>query len=200
MKKLMLAVSVMMSLNVEAKPKVDKVSEDNVFYVYQDKGSKKNHFIPSGWMGSTRGMKLDDAWKSDCLDGLTCIKLTYDPKNSQDGWHGLFWQATPNNWGNKTGGYNLKGYKRLTFWARADQENVTINEFKVGGIKGEVSIDTDDVSIGPITLAQDWKKYEIDLTDKNLEHINGGFCYATADNVIPEKGMTMFLDEIRYEK
>ena len=200
MKKLMIAVSVALSMNVYAKPKVDKVSDDNVFYVYQDKGSKKNHWIPSGWMGSFSGIKFNDAWKEDCLDGMSCIKIDYNPKNTIGAmWHGIYWQHVANNWGNKAGGFDMKGYKRVTFWAKAGEDNTTINEFKIGGITGEFS-DSDSASIGPITLTKDWKKYEIKLDGLDLQKIIGGFCYATADDVIPEKGMTLFLDEVRYEK
>ena len=184
-----------------AKDKPAKMADDKVFYVYANKSDKKNHYIPSGWMGSYKGIKFDDAWKVDCIDGPTCIKITYDPRNVQgDGWHGIYWQATPSNWGNKAGGYDMSGYKRITFWARSDQDNTTINEFKFGGISGEVSSDSGSASVGPITLTKDWKKYVIDVGSENMSHINGGFCYATADNVIPETGMSLYLDEIRYEK
>lgn len=200
MKKLMLAVSVMLSLNVEAKPKTDKVSDENVFYVYQDKGSKKNHFIPSGWMGNYGDFKFDDNYRTDCLDGLSCIKITYQTRNTQGaGWGGIYWVTPAGNWGSKPGSIDLSGYKRLTFWAKADTENVTINEFKMGGITGEFG-DSDTASIGPIMLTKDWKKYTIDLKDLNLSKIIGGFCFATADDVVPEKGYVMQLDEIRYEK
>lgn len=199
MKKLMLAVSVMLSLNVYAKPKADKVSENDVFYVYQEKSGRKNHFIPSGWMGDFGDLKLNDNYRNDCVDGATCIEWKYSAEGKQSAyWTGVFWQQPANNWGSKAGGFDLTGYKKLTFWAKAATDNVRIEEFKVGGITGEFG-DSDSASIGPIVLSKDWKKYTIDLADKNLSHIIGGFCWAANKDNNPT-GFTMYLDEIRYEK
>lgn len=188
------------AVGAQAKDKVVKLANDKVFYVYQDKGSKLNHYIPSNWMGNYGSMKFDDAYKTDCVDGLTCVKIAYLMNNAQSaGWAGIYWAHVANNWGEKSGGYDLTGYKRLTFYAKADQDNVTINEFKMGGIAGEHG-DSDSQSIGPIVLTKDWKKYTIELADKNLSHIIGGFCFATANDVVPENGFNLFLDEIRYER
>jgi hypothetical protein len=184
-----------------AKEKPVKMDDSKAFYVYAEKGSKKNHYIPSGWMGNYGDFKFDDANKTDCVDGLTCIKITYSSKNTQGaGWGGIYWVHPAGNWGEKSGGFDLSGFTRLTFWARADQDNVTINEFKMGGITGEFG-DSDSASIGPITLTRDWKKYEIKFEPSaNLKHIIGGFCFATANDVVPENGYSMYLDEVRYEK
>lgn len=186
--------------SIYAKEKQSNLSDDKVFYVYQDKGSKLNHFIPSGWMGNYGDLKINDAYKGDCLDGLTCIEITNSVKNTQGaGWAGIYWQQPANNWGTKAGGFDLTGFKKLTFWAKALTDNVTINEFKIGGITGEFG-DSYSVSIGPVTLTRDWKKYEIKLDPALLTHIIGGFCFATANDAVPEKGYTIYLDEIRYEK
>lgn len=169
------------------------------FYVYQDKGARGNHFIPSGWMGDYGDLKLDDGSTTDPADGKTAIKWTYTPKGAQGAnWTGVFWQTPANNWGEKPGGLDLSGFKRLTFWARVEKGTAIISEFKVGGITGEHG-DSDAQSIGPVTLTEKWTKYTIDLKDKNLEHIVGGFCWAANKDNNPN-GFVLFLDEIRYEK
>lgn len=182
-----------------AKEKPSKLADEKVFYIYQDKGSPKNHFIPSGWMGDFGDLKLDVGDKTDPVDGVTSVKWTYTAESKQgNNWAGAYYQIPANNWGDKAGGYDLKGFKRLTFWARGATDNVRIEEFKVGGITGEFG-DSDSASIGPIVLTKDWKKYTIELGDKDLQHIIGGFCFAANKDGNPT-GYTMYLDEIRYEK
>lgn len=169
------------------------------FYVYSDKGSPLNHFIPSGWMGDYGDLRLNDADVTDPANGKTAIKWTYSAKATQGAnWTGAFWQYPANNWGDKAGGYDLSAYKRLTFWARGSKGGEKIAEFKVGGITGEHG-DSDSASIGPIELTKDWKKYTIDLADKNLASMIGGFCWAASRDDNPS-GFDLFLDEIRFEK
>lgn len=177
---------------------VEQVKPDN-FYVYADKSDSRNHYIPSGWMGDYGDLRLNDADTTDPADGKTAIKWSYSAKATQGAnWTGAFWQNPANNWGSKMGGYDLTGYKKLTFWARGAKGGERIAEFKVGGITGEHG-DSDASSIGPIDLTKEWKKYTIDLADKNLSKIIGGFCWAASrdDNM---DGFDLFLDEIRFEK
>ena len=181
------------------KPAQKKADDSQVFYVYAEKSDKKNHFIPSGWMGDYGDLKLDDNYRTDCLDGATCVKWTYSALGAQGmNWAGVYWQQPANNWGTRAGGYDLKGYKRLTFWAKGAADGVRIEEFKVGGITGEFG-DSDAESIGPIVLTKDWKKYTIELGEKQLQHIVGGFCWAANKDNNPT-GFTLYLDEIRYER
>lgn len=168
------------------------------FYVYQDKGARVNHYIPSGWMGDYGDIKLDDSSATDPADGKTCIKITYNAKAAQGAnWAGVFWQHPANNWGEKPGGFDLSGMKRLTFWSRGERGGEKIAEFKTGGITGEHG-DSDSSSIGPITLTKDWKKYTIDLADKNLSHIVGGFAWSASRDDNPD-GFAFYMDEIRFE-
>ncbi len=174
-------------------------STPDVFYVYDDKGSPKNHFIPSGWMGDYGDLKISDADATNPKSGKTAIKWTYSGEAKQGAnWAGAFWQNPANNWGEKMGGYDLSAYKRLTFWARGAKGNERIAEFKIGGISGEHG-DSDAASIGPIELTKDWKQYTIDLADKNLAHIIGGFCWSASRDDNPD-GFVIFLDDIRFEK
>lgn len=178
--------------------KAVKAPAENVFYVYSDKGARVNHFAPSGWMGDYGDLKLNDAWTENCADGKSCIRWVYSAAATQGAnWAGVFWQQPPNNWGSKPGGFNLEGFKKLTFWARADGD-AHIAEFKVGGITGEFG-DSDAQSIGPIDLTKEWKRYTIDLAGKDLKNIIGGFCFSASRDDNP-KGYTLYLDEIRFEK
>ena len=57
---------------------------------------------------------------------------------------------------------------------------------------------SDAASIGPITLENKWKKYDIDLAGKDLKKIIGGFCWAASRDDNPN-GFVLYLDEIRFE-
>jgi hypothetical protein len=186
----------------DAKLKKEEAKINLPFYVYADGGSLDNHFIPSGWMPATaaKDLKFDPSWKNLPFSGNSCIRVEYR-NNSGTRWAGIYWQQPANNWGTvANAGYNLQGAAKLTFWVRGDKGAEVINEFKVGGISSGDYGDSDSVSIGPITLTKDWKKYEIDLRGKDLSHIIGGFCWATNIDVNDPQGIVFYLDEIKYEK
>ncbi|MDR2426613.1 MAG: hypothetical protein LBD46_05485 [Endomicrobium sp.] len=168
------------------------------FAVYVENASKENHYAPSGWMGDYGDIKINLANTEKPRSGNTCIKITYSGKMTQGaGWAGIYWQHPANNWGEKKGGYNLTGAKKLTFWARGAVGDEKIAEFKVGGITGEFA-DSDSMSIGPIELTKEWQKFTIDLKDKDISHIIGGFCWAASKDDNPN-GFTIFLDDMIYE-
>lgn len=197
MKRVFAALLLIVPVALHAAPKKSVASD--YFYVFSDKGAREStRFAPSGWMGDYGDLSYKDAWTENCADGRTCIQVKYSAKGAQGAnWAGIFWQNPPNNWGEKIGGYDLSAFKRLTFWAKSP-DKAKIAEFKVGGITGEHG-DSDAASIGPVELSGDWKKYTIDLADKNLAHIVGGFCFSASRDDNPN-GYTMYFDEIRFEK
>jgi hypothetical protein len=168
------------------------------FYVYADQGYFKNHFIPSGWMGDVGDVKIADAWPDKPYSRKTSIRIIYTAEKKQGaGWTGIYWQDPANNWGNLKGGYDLSGATKLTFWARGEKGGEVISEFKIGGIRGEIS-DSASVSIGPVTLTPEWKEYTIDLKNEDLSLIIGGFSFVISSMENPQ-GATFYLDEIAYE-
>ncbi|MDD5658368.1 MAG: hypothetical protein PHF00_14045 [Elusimicrobia bacterium] len=168
------------------------------FYVYLDNASKKNHFVPSGWLGDYGDLKLNPAWTENTHGGSTCIKITYSARMTKNaGWAGIYWQNPVNNWGEKKGGFDLSGASRLSFWARGDKGDEKISEFKMGGISGEFP-DSDTKMIGPVPLTKEWQKFTIDLKGKDLSHIIGGFCWSASKDDNPN-GFTIYLDDIVYE-
>jgi hypothetical protein len=181
----------------EIKPEAKK-AENMPFYVYADRSSVTNHFIPSGWMGDYGDIKYDGASKEDPYLGDSCIKITYNAKGAQGaGWAGICWQNPANNWGTVDAGYDLSKSTKLTFWARGAKGGERIEEFKVGGLMNEFS-DSDSASIGPVILNKDWTQYTIDLKGKDMSYIFGGFCWSTNVENNPD-GATFYLDEIKYE-
>ncbi|MFA5038052.1 MAG: hypothetical protein WC732_00045 [Candidatus Omnitrophota bacterium] len=179
------------------KPEGSK-SQEMPFYVYADKGSIQNHFIPSGWMGDYSDLKIDQGVAENPYFGKTCVKVTYGNKASNGArWAGMYWQQPANNWGGVDAGFDLSKAKQVTFWARGEKGGERIEEFKIGGIMGEFS-DSDTAGIGPVVLEKEWKQYTIDLQGKDLSYVIGGFAWASNLDVNPD-GCVFYLDEIKYE-
>lgn len=171
------------------------------FYIYTERGSRLNHYIPSGWMGDYGDLKLNPGVKEKPKGGETCLQIKYSAERKQGaGWCGIYWQTPANNWGDKKGGYDLAKYKTLKFFARGEKGGEMIDKFMIGGITGQTEEgDSDENSIEAIELTKEWKEYEIKLVGLDLSHIVGGFGFAVNGDINPQ-GMTFYLDEIRLEQ
>lgn len=169
------------------------------FYVYSNKGSAANHFVPSGFMPNGECVKINDRWMENCFSERTCIQIDYQVECSRRDmqWGGIYWQNPANNWGNRKGGFNLEGAQKLTFWARGEKGGEQIQEFLVGGISGDYP-DSDVSTIGPVILSDEWRQYTIDLRGKDLSFISGGFGWTTSADA-NEDTCVFYLDDIRYE-
>ncbi|MBU2541817.1 MAG: hypothetical protein KJ593_07960 [Candidatus Omnitrophica bacterium] len=193
MKKVFLALSVIFLLSTVS------VRAQEVFSVYMDKNSPDNHYIPSGWMGDHGDVKLNDESRNEPYSGSTCIEISYSSKRSGGfGWTGIYWQNPPNNWGSRQGGYDLTGMTKLTFWAKGKSGGEIIEKLKVGGIKGTYP-DSTEVDFGPVELSDTWEKYTINLAEKDLSYISGGFVFVTSADLNPD-GAVFYIDEIKFEK
>lgn len=169
------------------------------FVIYVDQGAKDNHYTPSGWMGDYGDIKMNPGNTQSPHSGKTSIEFKYSAKMTNNaGWAGVFWQNPANNWGDKPGGgFNLTGAKKLTFWAKGAKGGEKISEFKVGGITGEFP-DSDQASLGPVQLTNQWKQYTIDLAGKDLSTIIGAFAWSASKDDNPE-GFTIYFDDIIFE-
>jgi hypothetical protein len=171
----------------------------NPFYVFSDKGSRDNHYVPSGFMPNGQCITFNDMWTEGCHGGKTCVKIEYDVECSRHDqkWAGIYWLNPANNWGNKKGGFNLTGAEKLTFWARGEKGGEQIEEFTIGGITGKFP-DTDIAVIGPVILTPEWREYTIDLRGKDLAYISGGFAWSTNAEV-NQDDCVFYLDNIQFE-
>ena len=110
------------------------------------------------------------------------------------------WQYPPSNWGKfsfwQEHGRDLSGYKRLSFWARADKE--TTIEFMVGGTDERYG----DTITSPVKevcrLTNAWTEFTIPL-EGDASHVISGFGWASNVDTNPE-GVTFYLDDIRFLK
>jgi len=180
------------------------------FYVYQDVDSPQNHFKPTGYMGDTGDIRIDEACERKPHSGQTCIRITYDAKGKGPStvdypppakWAGVYWQEPSNNWGKNANfshrGFDLSSYRRLVFWARAEKDCRI--EFKVGGIFAEHGDSLKYPRCKLAKLTTQWTEFEIDLRDADLSRIIGGFCWVATWERSPS-GVTFYLDDVRFEE
>jgi hypothetical protein len=161
--------------------------------VYDEADRSAAPYVPTGWMGNTKGLKLEAAWKEKPHAGKTCIRVEYEPK---DGWAGVVWQSPANDWGAKAGGWDVSGAKQLRFWARGENGGEVVTFFF--GIIGRDKryFDTASGKIEKAALTKEWKEYTVDLRDKDLTRIKSGFGFSLAGQGGP---VTFYLDDIRFE-
>jgi hypothetical protein len=159
-------------------------------------------FVASGWMGDgeygTKYIELVEGWKENPHSHPVCIKIGYSP--GPKGWGGIYWQNRPDNWGDKPGeNFADASYKRVTFWAKGENGDEIV-EFKAGGIEapGKRYKDSFEVTLGKVTLKKEWQQYTMDLNDKDLSSVIGGFCWVANRSANPQ-GLTFYLDDILYD-
>ncbi|HEY3415209.1 MAG TPA: glycoside hydrolase family 2 TIM barrel-domain containing protein [Armatimonadota bacterium] len=162
------------------------------FTVYSDQGQGDAVYVPTGWMGNIKALKLDEGCKIQPHSGTTCIQCDYSAGND---WAGVVWQSPANDWGDLPGGRNLNGAKRLTFWARGDKGTETVT-FLIGLIGADSKYpDTAQAKL-ETKLTTAWQQFSMDLTGKDLTRVKTGFAFTVAGQGRP---VTFYLDDIRYE-
>jgi hypothetical protein len=175
------------------------------FPVYTDAAAQNNHYAPSGWMGDavvSGRVSLTECWADNPYSGTNSVRVAYT--QSVVGWAGTYWVHPAENWGDRPGGYDLTGAKRLTFWARSEAPTDTVT-FLIGGV-GYGSNCSNPIQPYPdsvcpkiqkvVTLSSTWTKYSIDLLQepqRNLGNVVGGFGWMADHPVI------FYLDDIVYE-
>jgi hypothetical protein len=160
--------------------------------VYAEAGDKLL-WIPSGYMGDNGNIKMTDNDTSNPHAGKTALKVQY---TSGAGWGGVVWQSPANDWGEKPGGFDLTGAKKLTFWARGEKGGEKVS-FSFGLLGADKAYhDTAKGEIKDQELTKEWKQSSIDLEGKDLSSIKTGFVW-----VLGAKGdpITFYLDDIKYE-
>jgi hypothetical protein len=99
------------------------------------------------------------------------------------------------NWGQEKG-FDLsnRGLTRITFWARGEHGNESV-QFKAGGVaSGFTYVDSFDYEPKlDANLSSEWRQYTIDLRGKNLSCVIGGFCW------VCNSAATFYLDDLKYE-
>ena len=166
------------------------------FYVHNNAlNPPPRHFAASGYMGDVSDLRVMGAYTNLLQKGVPCIKVVYTGQGSS-GWAGLAWQNPADNWGDKPrGGYNLTKARQLEFWARGERGGEVV-EFKAGGAAGQFP-DSTTLTIGSITLSNEWVRFVIDLHGEDLGYISTGFAFVLNSMDNPN-GCVFYLDHIGY--
>lgn len=150
-------------------------------------------WVPSGWMGGTDALQLDPGSTVAPHSGPTCLEVHYDAPGM---WVGVAWQHPANDWGDKPGGYDLTGAKRLVFWARGEEGGERL-DFAVGLLGGDRKYpDTAKVEKKGVKLEREWKRYSLDLGGRDLTRVKTPFVWTLAGRGRPVR---FWLDDIRFE-
>lgn len=161
--------------------------------LYDEADRKGLPFVPTGWMGNTKAIKLNLDWRERPHAGSTCMRIDFD---AVEGWAGVVWQDPPGDWGDKAGGRDLRGATWLTFWARGERGGETVS-FEFGLLDRDKKFpDSAKGKLEKVVLGQEWMRYRIALADKDLQRIKTGFAWIASATGKP---LTFFLDDIRYE-
>jgi len=178
------------------------------FNVYTDKDVAGNHYVPTGFMGDIADIRLNECWRSDTHAGSTAIRVDYAATGAGgNNWAAVAWVHPANNWGDRPGGYDLRGAQKLCFWVKGANGGEKV-EFKIGGIGWDPEKDIrigdypdsvyPPVYEGVFTLTNEWQEFCLTIPDDvDLSHVVGGFVVALARNRNPS-GAAFFLDDIRY--
>jgi Glycosyl hydrolases family 2, TIM barrel domain len=159
--------------------------------VYAD--GKPAPWAPSGWMGTHVALSMDPECTDSPRSGETCLEFTYDEPGM---WVGVAWQHPANDWGDKPGGYDLTGAKKLTFWARGKEGGEKL-DFGVGLLGSDKKYnDTAKAERKGVKLKREWKRYSIDLEGEDLSRIKTPFAWSLGGRGRP---VTFYLDDIRFE-
>jgi hypothetical protein len=161
--------------------------------IVYDEAGVKSPYVPTGWMGNTKAMTLNESSDENPHQGKTCLRLDY---RAPDQWGGIVWQDPPGDWGNLPGGWDLSGAKTLAFWARGAKGGEVVS-FELGLLgKDKPFPDTGRAKKADVTLTADWQQIRIDLSGQDLTRIKSGFVVTVAGQGKP---VTVYLDDIAYE-
>ncbi len=162
--------------------------------VVYSEGTNDQAYIPAGWMGDTKSMKVEPSWTDSPHSGKTCMRCDF---TADKGWGGVVWQNPAQDWGDRAGGFDLTGAKKLTFWARGEKGGEVV-DFKFGILGREKKFfDTGKGGLERVTLTRDWKQYEINISNQDLTRIKTGFEWNLASSGQP---ITFYLDDVQWEK
>lgn len=149
-------------------------------------------FVPSGWMGNTAAIEMNEASTVQPKFGKHCLEVQY--RDTGD-WGGVIWQHPANNWGDSPGGLDLRAARKLSFWARGANGKEKV-KFGFGVLGAEKNFPDSGSVEREVELTTSWQEFVIDLEGVDLSSIKTGFFWSAAGQIRP---LTFFLDRIAYD-
>ncbi len=152
-----------------------------------------DHFEPTLW-GEAENVVLEANHTEEPRPGDAdgkCLRLVYEPGPKR--WAAVYWQ--PRRKAGVRTGKAVSGASKITFWARGGKGGEII-EAKGAGTPAVALLKNSK----PMTLSGGWQHFEIELGDADLSEVEGAFGvrWRSLESENPD-GLTVFLDEIRYE-
>ena len=161
------------------------------FYVYDDNNDLP--YVPSAFMGNFEHIDLDLNHTETVKSGESAIKISY---KSNKGWYGVGFVDPANDWGDILGGYDIRGAKKFSFWAKASYDNIDV-EVGFGLIEeGDKSYLDTAKKLKKLSLTDDWKKYTIKIKKMDLSCIRSGFVIFSSSQGVSHD---IYIDEIVFE-
>ena len=115
---------------------------------------------------------------------------------------GIVVASAPGYWGAEAGpGFDLAGARALVFRARGENggERIRVKAAVAGdqpfGDTASLPLDS-----GWLTLGSDWQEFRIDAAGRDLSRVVTPFLVMANDKHNPGGRITVFLDDIRYER
>ena len=180
-------------LKVDAPVDVPSGAPAELPLVVFDEADTPQRYIPAGWMGDTKSIRVEPAHRDNPKQGEICMRCDF---TSGEGWGGVVWQSPANDWGDRAGGYDLSGAKTLSFWARGEKGGETLScSFGIIGADKPFH-DTATGALEKITLTTEWQEFKIPVAGKDLSRIKSAFSWSIAGSGAPS---TFYLDAIRWE-
>ena len=161
-------------------------------YVIFAEEEGESGYTASGWMGNSAAIAMAMDSTEQPLSGATCLKCQYQ---AAAGWAGVAWQDPEGDWGQKPGGKNFTGAKRLRFWARGASGGEKI-KFGLGLIGRDKPYYDSSQNELPFILTDQWQEYSIDLKGSNLQLIKTPFLWVVEASGKP---VVFYLDDVVVE-
>ncbi|MDR1601067.1 MAG: hypothetical protein LBS42_01390 [Tannerella sp.] len=193
-----------------AEPAVQAVAATRTVYVYRDYNDNANKFTQPAWMGSDYKNIPPMYHRAEGIDGSTGIEATVNFAHHT--WGGYFFTVPVFDkgadrprpcYGNDNVGIDLSGAQKLTFHARGLEGGELVEFFTAGLGEGSTCKYPDSsrkISLGYVRLTAEWKKYEINLSGRNLSRIACGFGWVSNREQNAGKTKISFrFDEVRFE-
>ena len=150
-------------------------------------------YVYSGFFGDINRVKVERT----SYQGKESDRFNYNP-NGPEGYAGVYYQYPPNNWGDQPG-KNLSGYNKVKFLV-CSPDGAAIN-FIVGGVADNTKEHKDSFKgvTGFKILTTEWEEMEIDLRNRDLSSVIGGFAWV-ANREYNSSPVSFYIADIRYER
>ncbi len=163
-------------------------------------------YFPSGWMGNVTGVDgtgtLVVSKQAVTIEGKPAAETRIEYKQGREkGWAGIYWQHPDKNWGDKPG-LNLKGAKRISFYAKGERGGELVEFISGNNDSGKQHQDKFKLSIGPFPLTKTWTKYTIDLSqlkEQQLASVIGAFAWVASGGFDKDGRLVTYIADLRIE-